>query len=317
VTVDVAALPKAELHCHIDGLVDPALLDELARRGTPAALTADELGAWPVRSLDDFERHGSLIEERLAPRDVWLPRMLDVHLERLRAQGVVYTEIFVNGLLFARDDPGAQVDYFRALRERIDRIAQPALRVELVLCIGRGRVDKIERQAERILLLRRAGLVRGVALAGLEEGAFPVRSVRHVFDAFHDAGLGVEIHAGELTGPESVWDALEHGRPHRLGHGLAAFDDPRLLDEIRARGVHLELCPTSNLRLGRVARIDDHPVGRARELGLSFSLNTDDPGPFATSMTDELAQVVRVFGFGEADLARVLADTLAASFADR
>jgi adenosine deaminase len=316
--VDVTRLPKAELHCHIDGVIDPPMLLELARRGHPPPLGADELAAvLPVTDVDSFERgYGALID-RLAPCAVWLPRVLEVHLGRLRAQHVVYTEIFVSGLLAAYDDPGALVDYFRALRARVDAAAGADLRVELVICFGRAPVEKIERKAERILALGRAGLVCGVALAGLEEARWPVRPVRHVFDAFRDAGLGIEIHAGELAGPESVRDALEYGRPDRIGHGLAAFDDPALLDEIARRGIHLELCPTSNLRLGRVARLEDHPIGRARDLGLSFSVNTDDPGPFAITLTEELAQVGRAFAFTEADFTRMFEATMRASFARR
>jgi adenosine deaminase len=318
VDLDVARLPKAELHCHIDGMIDPPMLAELARRGHSPPLGADELAAvLPVTSVESFESGYGALVGRLEPCDVWLPRVLQVHIDRLRAQRVVYTEIFVSGLLAVRDDPGALVEYFHELRAHIDAAAGDELAVELVLCFGRGPVDKLERKAARILALRRAGLIRGVALAGLDEARWPVRPARHLFDAFRDAGLGIEIHAGELAGPESVRDALEHGRPDRIGHGLAAFDDPALLDEIARRGIHLELCPTSNLRLGRVARLEDHPVGRARDLGLSFSINTDDPGAFAITLTEELAQVGRTFAFTEADYARMFEATMRASFAGR
>ncbi|MGD9100617.1 MAG: hypothetical protein PVF45_09050, partial [Anaerolineae bacterium] len=87
-----------------------------------------------------------------------------------------------------------------------------------------------------------------------------------------------------------------------------------LLDLVRERRIHVEMCPTSNLKTGSVSRIEEHPIGRARELGLNFSVNTDDPGPFECSMASEYALLAEVFGFGEQDFERIYANSLAARF---
>jgi adenosine deaminase len=174
----------------------------------------------------------------------------------------------------------------------------------------------VARQVPRIAALRRAGLIRGVALAGLE-AQYPVRPLQPILDGFRDLGLGIEIHAGELAGAESVRDALRHGSPDRLGHAIAAFSDEAVLAEIAERGIHIEFCPSSNLALGVVPRIADHPIARAHELGLSYSINTDDPGPFACSLTSELELVGEAFGFGLEDFARIFDHTMQAAFADR
>jgi adenosine deaminase len=129
--------------------------------------------------------------------------------------------------------------------------------------------------------------------------------------------MGIEIHAGEFAGPESVRDALEFGVPDRLGHGVAAFRDPALIDLIRERRIHLEFCPTSNLRLGVVPRVEDHPIGRAYELGLEFSINSDDPGPFACSMNSEFELLRDTFHFDEKRFADILQSTRRAAFAGR
>jgi adenosine deaminase len=126
--------------------------------------------------------------------------------------------------------------------------------------------------------------------------------------------MGIEIHAGEWCGPESVWDALEHGYPDRIGHGVSAFQDPRLLETIGERGIHIEMCPTSNLKTGSIAAIADHPIARARDLGLSIGVNTDDPGAFGCSMESEYALLAEVFGFGPADFAYLYSCALAARF---
>ena len=112
--------------------------------------------------------------------------------------------------------------FFRRAARACGRSRGSALEVELVVCIGRGPPEKLAPQAPRIAALRHAGLIRGVALAGLE-AKFPVRPLARFIDEFRDLGLGIEIHAGELAGTESVRDALQYGRPERLGHAIAAF----------------------------------------------------------------------------------------------
>ncbi|MBI2887607.1 MAG: adenosine deaminase, partial [Chloroflexi bacterium] len=113
---------------------------------------------------------------------------------------------------------------------------------------------------------------------------------------------------------ESVWDALEYGRPHRIGHGVAVFQDPRLIERVLRDGIHLEMCPTSNVATGAVDLMENHPVRLARELGLSFSVSTDDPGPFESSMESEYQLLADVFGFEEQDFFRMAEQALAARF---
>jgi adenosine deaminase len=315
VPLDVATVDKVELHCHIDGLLDPPMLRDLRADGHDFGLAPETLEArYPFSSMERWT-HGyyEFVAPYLEPRHERMPLVFAQHLGRLRRQRVVYAEVFVSSLLFAFEDVGRVVELFRLLRHIADGAGFP---VELVVCIGRGTPKKLETQFPRIMELRRAGLVRGIAIAGQEVG-IPIAPLRSYFERFRDSGMGIEIHAGEQGGPESVRDALDNGFPTRLGHGLAVFRDPALLDEVRRREIHLELCPTSNLRLGVVRSIDEHPLGRARELGLEFSINTDDPGPFGCSITSEYQLAQRVFGFGADDFARVRASATKAAFAGR
>jgi adenosine deaminase len=317
--MDVTRIEKAELHCHIDGLLDPAMLDELAVDGYDFGLSAKDLKArYPFASVSAWQReYCEFIEPHIRPHAERFPLLLERHLRRLKEQRVVYTEIFVSGLLFeCGDDLGALVALFRELRRRVDVAREPQLQVELVVCIGRGPPHKLERQFPRIMALHREGLICGVALAGAE-AQFPVRPLQPFFERFRDRGMGIEIHAGEFAGPESVRDALEFGRPDRLGHGVAVFEEPALIDLVRERQIHLELCPTSNLRLAVVPRIEDHPVGRAYELGMEFSINTDDPGPFQCSMNSEFELVRKAFNFDEKVFERIFQSARKAAFAGR
>jgi adenosine deaminase len=291
----------AELHCHLDGVLDAALAAEL---GLDVELPA-------VRTLADWEAYSACVAQ-IPHRDRWLPRVLDHHVARLRAQPVRYAELFVSGVLFARDDEAWLVEYFAELRARAMAAAGPDLEIQLVICIGRGTPERLARQTPRIAALRRAGLVTGVALAGDE--THPVQPLQRSLDELRALGLGIEIHAGELAGANSVRDALRYGAPDRLGHGLAAFGDPALLDEIGERGIHLELCPSSNLALGAVRHLEQHPIGRAKELGLSFSINTDDPGAFGCTLASEVAAVAAAFGWSRGDLDQIYDNTLRAAF---
>jgi adenosine deaminase len=234
----------------------------------------------------------------------------------LKAQNVRHAEVMLSGMLFAAPTEGDVVELHRLFRERVDRVSGTGISVVFICAFARGPLPRIERQAGRILALRKAGLIRGVALAG-DEKASDVKSLRGIFERFRDSGLGVEIHAGELAGPESVWDAVENGVPDRMGHAVAAFEDEELLDLICERDIHIEMCPTSNVVTGSVPRIEDHPVARARDLKMNFSVNTDDPGPFGCSMNSEFEILAETFGFSLEDFASIFRNTMRSSFAAR
>jgi adenosine deaminase len=309
-TVDVDGLPKAELHCHADGVLDAALLRALAAEGHRLPVSPEELAAVTGQSLQD---QAPLLDRALAPAEQILPLVIEHHVRRLRRQNVVYAEVMVSRLLGARASAEETVELFGELRERVDRLSGE-MKVGLLVCVGRGGAERFNWQIERILPLARAGLICGVAVAG-DEGACRIRDLSAGLRRLRDEGLGIEIHAGETLGPDSVEDALEHGAPHRLGHAVTAFSEPRLVERLIRDAVHVELCPTSNLRLGVVRSLEDHPLPVAHRSGVSFSINTDDPGAFACSLTSELALVRDTFGFGAEDFAQVLRNTMDARFA--
>lgn len=315
--VDVNVIRKAELHCHSDNLLDPAMVEEFTGAGHELGIEPDELARrYPFDSVDRWVReYADYIAPHLQPAAKWIPLVIERHVERLKAQRVAYAELFVSDLLGAFEQDDALVEAFQELRRRVDGAAGSELRVEFVVCVGRGPEEKLERSVPKIRALSEAGVVCGVALAG-REAEYPVRPLQRIFDQFRGMGLGIEIHAGEFAGPQSVWDALQYGAPDRLGHAVAAFEDESLVQTLLERQIHVEFCPTSNMRLGVVRRIEQHPLGVAREVGLEFSINTDDPGPFECTLTSELELVQRTFGFTAEDFERVFQSALRAGFAD-
>jgi adenosine deaminase len=305
---------KAELHCHLDGLVNPRMLAELKMRGLGAEIDPGALAAVvPVRSVEQWlGNYGAVVAPSLTP-----PERLGVHLEihigNLIRQHVLYAEIMVSGMLLPPEGEPKVLERFEGLRKIADHASRGVIRIELVVAIGRGPRERAQRQAEQILALRRAGLICGVAIAG-DESACTIGSMADLLDDFRDAGLGIEIHAGEFAGPESVWDALTHGRPDRIGHGVRAFEDGHLLDELRRRDVHLEFCLSSNVCLGVVPDIRQHPVALAKKLGMNFSVNTDDPGPFGCDLESEFGLLEKELGFGPSDFDLIRANAWRSRF---
>jgi adenosine deaminase len=306
-------VPKIELHCHLDGIVDPPMLRELEAQGALLPILPETLqAAYPVQSYDDFVKWGRAAQSLEGDLGRFKP-LLAVHLGRLKSQNVVYTEIMIGSSEIPRDRQEL-VDRVRDFRDWVDQQEDGAIQVEFVVVFGRNRSpEAVEELADRILMLYEANLIAGVALAGPERG-HPVRPFRRTFARFREAGLGIEIHAGEWCGPESVWDALEFGFPSRIGHGVAVFGDPELVARCRDQRIHLEMCPTSNVKTGSVGCIEEHPVRLARDLDLSFSVNTDDPGAFECSMASEYGLLARVFGFQERDFTKITENALNARF---
>ena len=311
--VDYEAMPKVELHCHLDGIVDPAMLRELHTTGYELPVSEDDLARiLPVSSLEGFFGWFDASKPLTGHLD-YLKLVMALQMERLQAQHVMYAEIMISGGDLPRD-PAAAIDAVAAFREWVAEREAGTLQIEFLVAFGKQRTtEHFAANAERNIRLYEAGLIVGTGLAGPERG-YPVEPFTQSLARLRDTGMGIEIHAGEWAGPESVWDALQHGSPHRIGHGTHLFADERLVDYVKEHGIHIEMCPTSNLKTGSIQRIEEHPIGRARDLGLSFSVNTDDPGPFECSMSSEYALLGSVFGFSERDFAQLYSDSLAARF---
>ncbi len=311
--MDVFSLPKAEIHCHLEGIVDGTIARLIRADNPDFPVDPDALDQHPPFNtmagfFDWFEHQRALMGNLAAFHPI-----LAAHVERLKQQNVRYTEIMIGvGRMPSEPEPACAA--VAALRTWIDQCENNAIQVEFIAAIGRNRTPEAFAQiVEKVLALHEAGLIVGAALAGPEPG-YPVKPLHATFVRYHDAGLKIEIHAGEWVGPESVRDALDYGFPNRIGHGVALFQDHALLDEVIARQIHVEMCPTSNVKTGSVATIAQHPIRQALDLGLNFSINTDDPGAFGCSMNGEYELLAEELDFTRADFERVYANTLAARF---
>ena len=298
--MDSRTFPKAELHCHLDGVLDRTMLRDIRRNDPGFPIDPREFErAYPVHDLESFWNWWRFIDPIESELHNFRP-ILARYIEQLKTDNVRYAEIMIaNGEL--PGDPIEAVDKVRSFREWVDQQEAGEIQVEFLVANGRNcSPESMAQRSVKFLKLYEAGLIVGIAIAGPEQG-HPVRPFQRTLTRLQEAGLGIEVHAGEWCGPESVWDAIEYGSADRIGHGVSLFQDDELLHLVQERTIHIEMCPTSNLKTGSVARIEEHPVQIARNLGLSFSINTDDPGPFECSLASEYELLVDVFGFSEGD----------------
>jgi adenosine deaminase/aminodeoxyfutalosine deaminase len=267
--------PKAELHLHLEGSIDPATLLELA----------PDLGPEEAARIFDFtdfqgflQAFGRVVKCLRTPEDYALitRRLLD----RLAAENVRYAEIFISaGVVLWKGQEFAPV--FDAVREAA--LGQPAVEVRWI-------VDAVRQfGVEHCMTVARLAAERagdGVVAYGIggDEARGPAAWFTEVFRFARNAGLRLTAHAGESTGPESIWAALELGA-ERIGHGIAAIRDPVLVKHLRDHHIPLEVSITSNLVTGVVGSLAEHPVRRLYDAGVPIILNTDDPGFFHTTLT--------------------------------
>jgi aminodeoxyfutalosine deaminase len=177
---------------------------------------------------------------------------------------------------------------------------------ELGLESGERTIDWVERWAPE-------GSV-GFGLGGPEIGV-PRPQFADVFARARALGLASLPHAGETTGPQTVWDAVHVLGAQRIGHGLAAAQDEALLQHLSENRIALEVCPTSNLRTRAVADLADHPWHTFRDAGVTVTLNSDDPGMFDTSLTRECTVAAQAFELGRPELADLMRTALDVSYA--
>jgi len=301
-------LPKAELHQHLDGALRPETAVELAAAigvslsldearlrmvAPPRCANQAELLTFfdlPIALLQTdtalrraaVELVVTLAEERVRYAEIrWAPRL---HLERGLGMGAVIEAVA------------------QGIEDAIERLGSSAPAVSLIVTAMRSHPP-----AANVLLAREAAAfgepVVGFDLAGLE-AEWPAPPHAAAFVAAADGGLKLTAHAGEVAGPEHIREALDLGAT-RIAHGVTAIDDPELVDELKRRGVTLDMCPTSNVQAGIVADLAEHPLARVHRLGVSVTCSTDDRVVANTNLTDELARTATLLGMTRQELASI------------
>jgi len=289
--ISVADLPKAELHVHLEGAVEPELLRELA-----PGLTAEEINA-RYRYVDfagfieSFKWVTSFLR---TPADyARVARRLG---QRLREQNVSYAEVILSAgvILWKKQDLPA---VFRAAREAM---GESGVEVGWIFDAVRQFGAGPAREAFEIAAALKEEGVVGIGIGG-DESRGPAEWFREAFAWARAQGLRLSAHAGETTTADSVWEALDIGA-ERIGHGIRAAHDPRLLAHLRDQDIPLEISISSNVATGAVRSLAAHPVRKLFDAGVPLVLNTDDPAMFHTTLNAEYELARRQFGFSDGEL---------------
>jgi adenosine deaminase len=314
----ITALPKVELHLHLEGSMRPSTVLALAKRNGVDIGVGSEAELAERYRFRDFLHFIELFRAGLAvlrtPDD--LVSCADALTEELAGQGVRWAEITTTPVNHVRTRGWGEAPYAAALDEAQRRAAVRGVEVRWVLDISRG--QELPDEHLTASLLTGADAPAGAVAMGLggPEREWPPELYAETFARARAAGVPAVVHAGEAAGPASVAGALDSLHAVRIGHGVRALEDPSLVRRLIEKQVPLEVSPTSNVLLGITPpSMVDHPIGEMVVLGMNVSVNTDDPGYFSTTLERELALVVEHHGVDARGLAALQRRAMAASFA--
>ncbi len=325
----IAAMPKAELHIHLEGAIQPATLLTLAQRHAALdrlpAHDVEGLQRWFVfrdfphfvqiymtiqsllRSQEDFTTIAyacgrDMARQNIRYREITVTTFTHTHLQ---GKAITIDEILA-GLSEGR--AAAKRDFGVEMRWVIDIPRNASFRS------GSYNPTPAEVTLAQALAGQAHGVI-GLGLGGYEVGA-PPEPFAHAFIAARAAGLRSLPHAGETVGAASVWGAVTALGADRIGHGVRAIEDPALLTLLRDRQIPLEVNPVSNLRLGIYPSAAHHPFWHLDRMGLLLTVNSDDPPLFSTQLVDEYQLLATTFGYTEVDLARLARNAFVVSAAE-
>jgi adenosine deaminase len=310
----VRSLPKAELHLHLEGSLEPEMMFELAARNgieLPFRSVAEIRAAYEFSKLDDFlaiyYQGMSVLRTRRDFHDLTF-----AYLQRAHADGVVHVEVFFD----PQGHTARGVPFADVVDGIVDGLAEGERRFgithRLILCFLRH-LSEEDAFATLDAAKPHLGKIAGVGLDSSELG-HPPSKFTQVFAAARALGLRLVAHAGEEGPPEYVTEALDLLRIERLDHGNRALEDSALVERLRASDMTLTVCPLSNLRLCVVDDLRKHPLRRMLQAGLKATVNSDDPAYFGGYVLDNYMAVVEALGLSRAEVLQLTENSLRGAF---
>lgn len=303
-----------ELHVHIEGTLEPAMIFDRARANEVQLADPDEESLGQRYEFRDLQSFLDLYYEnmRVLRTEADFYELTAAYLRRARGAGVGHVELFVDPQAHsARGVATATV--LRGVHRALTT-AGPELGVSggIIACVLR---DQPVASADAMLddVLGSGVPVLGLGLDSAEVG-YPPSLFARTFGRARDAGLHVVAHAGEEGGPDYVWEALDLLGAERIDHGIRSLEDDALVRRLVADQIPLTVCPLSNVRLRAVPSIEEHPLPKMLDLGLKVTINSDDPAYFGGYLDDNLEALRRAFGFGSDVFETLALNSIAASF---
>ncbi len=313
--IDPLTLPKAELHLHIEGALEPELMFELARRN---GVRLPYPNAEAVRRAYRFDNLQSFLDVYYRACSVLIHErdfyeLTAAYLARARAQGVRHVEIFFDPQTHTAR--GVKLEtVVRGIGRALTEARKRGMTSHLIMCFLRDlTVDDAMATLEQALAHR--DVIFGVGLDSAEVG-HPPQKFRDVFDRAISAGFRAVAHAGEEGPPEYIWQALDVLGAERIDHGVRCLEDRSLVQRLATDRIPLTVCPFSNVKLRVVETLEQHPLQKMLEHGLCATVNSDDPAYFGGYVGENLAGVAEALRLDDATLVQLARNSFEASFLD-
>lgn len=307
-------VPKAEIHCHIEGAASPALVQAQARKYNVDVTDIIQNNAFVWNDFTEFLKcyDGASMLFRTM-EDYAL--LAETYLAELAAAGCIYSETFISTDHAIAVGISPQ-DYIDGLAEGMMRAkANTGIESRMIATgLRHGGPESVLRAA-KFVADNPHPLITGFGMGGDERMHHP-KDLAPGFDIARDAGLGITTHAGELVGPSSVCDSLDYIKPSRIGHGVRAIEDQSLVERLADEQIVLECCPGSNIALNVYESFEVHPFMALRAAGVHVTLNSDDPPHFHTSLAREYEIGAQEFGLSDAALTEITRVAIKAAFVD-
>ncbi len=309
-----SALPKIELHLHLDCSLSYDVVRKLNPAVTIEEYRAHFVGPPKCRDLADFitravkgiELMQTLEQLRLVTLDLF---------DQLKADNVIYAEIRFAPLEHLQKGL-KPAEIVRSVDEAMEEgIRQTGVQAGLILCTLRHYSEAQSMETVRLVEHFKGTHVVGFDIAA-DEAGFPIDNHISAFQYAGEKGINCTAHAGEARGPDSVWETLRHFHPSRIGHGVRSAEDPGLMAFLKAQNIHLEVCPTSNVQTNVFDKITGHSADKLYRAGISMSVNTDARTISDVTLADEYATLHRVFGWEKAHFLRCNLEAVEHAFAE-
>ena len=313
---EIELLPKAELHLHLEGSIHPSVFLELSQKyqtGYDSHTTGEvSQKLFQYENFPDFLATYKVVCEHLREPADYL-RILDWLAGYFVRENIWYAEIIYSPAIpwnFGRD--GKQILVSLLEKSRKIQSSQGTIIRWILDCVRQYGSESARQTAELGHEFREQGVV-GLGLGG-DELSLEMKEYQEVFNWAKAHQLFIHVHAGEIGDPQQIWEAVRLLGANRIGHGIQAARDPDLMSYLRDHAIGLDICLTSNLKTGAWTPISENPFGLLFRRGVPVTLNTDDPGLFQVSLSEELQKAVQFFDLEEADVQRILLQGVHSSF---
>lgn len=313
---ELVALPKAELHIHIEGTLEPEMMFDLAAKNGVELPYPDVEAVKKAYQFTDLQSFLDIYYQGAAvlqTRDDFAA-LMDAYLRRAVADGVVHAEIFFDPQTHTHRGIGFET-FMGGFRDAMeDARRNLGITSQLILCFLRhldpeDAVATIEAAADHL---------EGVVAVGLDssEVGYPPELFVEAYERARSLGLRAVAHAGEEGPPEYIWSALDNLGVERIDHGVRCLEDPELVGRLRREQIPLTVCPLSNVALKVVDRLEDHPLPKLIDAGLLVTINSDDPAYFGGYVGDNYTAVAEAFGWDLSRMSELASNSLEAAFVD-